>query len=479
MRLLSALDALFLQLETPDTPMHVGSLMLLAKPAGRGRRDPYSAIRAHLASRMHLAPVFWHKLAPMPAGLASPAWLRAEPDLDYHVRRMKLAAPGTHAQLEDAVARLHESQLDRSRPLWQITVIEGLASGEIGYYSKVHHAALDGQGGIAVAQAILDTQATPRAVQAPEREANRLPPSTARLLGSALRHTVARYGAMVKSVPDLAKAVARGGAVALTSSELRKRGIALGPRTRLNAPIGYGRRFATLRIPLDEAKAVARHYEGKLNDAVLAICAGALRRQFRGDREALSKAMIGAVPVSLRAPGDTSAANQVSMMLVALATQLADTGKRMKAIIAASARAKMLAGSVKGAIPTDLPSLGIPWLMAAVTPLYRKAVASERAPVLANLAISNVPGPQVPLFLAGMELTAYYPVSIVTHGLGLNVTIVSYDGSLDFGIVSAKSALPDARRFARNLGAAHQELVKTMKGPKTVSKKKKSPGRAR
>jgi WS/DGAT/MGAT family acyltransferase len=267
---------------------------------------------------------------------------------------------------------------------------------------------------------------------------------------------------MVKSVPDLARAVARGGAFALSSSELRRRGIALGPRTSLNAPIGYGRRFATAQIPLDEAKAVARHHEGKLNDAVLAICAGALRRQFAGKRVALSKSMIGAVPISLRAPGDSSAANQVSMMLVALATHVADPAKRIRAIVAASARAKMLAGGVKGAIPTDLPSLGLPWLMAAVTPLYRKAVASERVPVLANLAISNVPGPQVPLFLAGMELTAYYPVSIVTHGLGLNVTIVSYAGSLDFGLVSAKSALPDLRRFARHLEAAHRELLRTI-----------------
>lgn len=464
MRLLSALDALFLQLETPDTPMHVGSLMLLAKPARGGKRDAYTAIRAHLEARIHLASVFWHKLAPMPAGIASPAWIRAEPDLDHHVRRLKLPRPGTRSQLEDAVARLHEGLLDRSRPLWQIVVIEGLESGEIGYYSKVHHAALDGQGGIAVAQAILDAERKPRKVAAREKEVPHLAPSTARLLGSALRHTVSRYGAMVKGVPELARAAARGGAVAASSTELRKLGVALGPRTRLNAPIGYGRRFATAQVPLDEAKAIARHYEGKLNDAVLAICAGALRREFAREREALGKPMIGAVPVSLRAPGDTSPANQVSMMRVALGTQIANPARRIRAIIDDSAKAKLLAASMKSAMPVDLPSLGIPWLMAAVTPLYRKVVETSRAPVLANLAISNVPGPQVPLFLAGMELTAYYPVSIVTHGLGLNVTIVSYKGSLDFGIVAAKSAMPDVKRFARHIRSAHEELMKTVKG---------------
>ena len=199
-----------------------------------------------------------------------------------------------------------------------------------------------------------------------------------------------------------------------------------------------------------------------MNDAVLAICAGALRRQFARNRKALAKAMIAAVPVSLRAPGNMTAANDVTMMLVSIATQQPDVRKRMAAIVAASGRAKRLTGSLRGAIPTDLPSLGIPWLMARVTPLYRSAIAAERIPVIANLAISNVPGPQMKLYLAGMEMTAYYPVSIVTHGLGLNVTIVSYNGSMDFGLVAAKSAVPDLRRFARNIEASHRELMKTI-----------------
>jgi len=462
MRHLSALDALFLQLETPDTPTHVGSLMLLDPPRGR-RRDPYAAIRAHLAARIHLAPVFWHKLAFLPGDIASPAWLRAnEVDLDYHVRRVKLPKPGTPAQLDAAVARLHEGLLDRARPLWQVVVIEGLESGQIGYYSKVHHAALDGAGGIAVAQAILDTSARPRAVSRPAKAEKRLPPTAAKLLGSALRHTVSQYGRILKGLPEVVTAVARGAAVALTSGELRKRGLATGPHTPLNNAIGSERAFATVQIPLAEAKAIARHYEAKLNDAVLAICAGALRRQFARNRKALAKAMIAAVPVSLRAPGNMTAANDVTMMLVSIATQQPDVRKRMAAIVAASGRAKRLTGSLRGAIPTDLPSLGIPWLMARVTPLYRSAIAAERIPVIANLAISNVPGPQMKLYLAGMEMTAYYPVSIVTHGLGLNVTIVSYNGSMDFGLVAAKSAVPDLRRFARNIEASHRELMKTI-----------------
>ena len=285
-------------------------------------------------------------------------------------------------------------------------------------------------------------------------------PAAIRLLGAALRNTVAQYGRIVRGVPEVVRAVARAGAVASSSSELRKRGIALGPRTRLNAAIGARRAFATTRIPLAEAKAIARHFDAKLNDVVLATCAGALRRHFKGDKAALAKAMIGAVPVSLRASGDTTQANHVSMMLISLATNVADPARRMATIVAASTRAKTLAGSMKGAIPTDMPSLGIPWLMACLTPLYRKAAAANRIPVVANLTISNVPGPQLPLYLAGAELKAYYPVSIVTHGLGLNITIVSYNGSLDYGLVSAHQSMPNLRRFERHLQASHEELMK-------------------
>lgn len=459
MKHLSALDALFLQLETADTPMHVGSLMLLERP--RGRRTPYRAIREHVASRMHLAPVFSRRLAAMPGDLANPVWVREpEVDLDYHLQQARLPRPGTQAQLEAAVAKLHERMLDRSRPLWQFTVIDGLKNGQVGFYAKIHHSALDGQGGIAVAQALLDSGPVPRVLPAGEPAAGqRINPSAARMLGAAIRNTVAQYGRILKAVPEVVMATGRAGAVALTSTELRKRGMALGPRTRLNAAIGPARDFASLRIPLAEAKEVARHFDAKLNDAVLAICAGALRRLFARDRAALAKAMIAAVPVSLRAPGDTSQANYVSMMLVGLATDVADPVGRMHAIRAASTRAKTLSGSLKGAIPTDLPSLGIPWLMAGITPLFRKAAASDRIPVVANVLVSNVPGPQMPLYLAGGELRAYFPVSIVTHGLALNITIVSYNGSLDFGLVAAKKAMPQLRRFAAHLEAAHAELL--------------------
>ncbi len=495
---LSALDALFLQLETPEVPMHVGSVSLLQKPKGH-RGSFYPQVRRHIESRLHLAPLFSRRLAFMPFDLANPIWLgSSDVDLDYHIRQLKLPKPGSHAQLEAAVARLHEGMMDRDRPLWEFVVIEGLADGNVAFYSRIHHAALDGQGGVALAQAILDTSATPREVEgAGEKAKPRLPPTTARMLSAAFRNTVAQYSKIVKAVPDALKMAGAAGAGLMSSSEAKRAGapseqgtglghltdfkpgdslqkvaksllkkipggIALGPRTGLNMAISGERAFVGVELPLEETKAIARHFDAKLNDIVLAVCAGALRRYFATEKSALAKAMIGGVPASLRVPGDTSQSNQVTMMLISMATNIADVRKRLADIVAASTRAKMMTGSMKSLIPMDLPSLGIPWLMSVITPLYRTAVASNKIPVVANLVVSNVPGPQMPLYLAGGELKTYYPVSIVTHGLALNITIQSYAGKLYYGLIACRQTIPDLDRFGRDLKAAHEELLAIM-----------------
>ena len=484
--------------------MHVGSLILFEKPA-RHRGSFYPTIRRHLESRLHLAPLFTRKLAFMPFDLANPIWVHDDNlDLDWHIRSMTLPKPGSMAQLEAAVAKLHEGMLDRDRPLWQFTVIEGLASGEVAFTSRIHHAGLDGQGGVALAQAVLDIEARPvaRTTGTKDRDVkSAMPPSAAKMLSAAFRNSVAQYGKILSAVPGAVKSIGHLAGSAWSSSQAKKagapteqlagianlaelaggvaklkagdtplqaakkllpKGIKLGPRTALNVAIGGKRAFATARIPLAEAKLIAKHFEVKLNDVVLATVAGALRRYYAGDKATLAKAMIAAVPASLRAPGDTTANNQVTMMLVNLATHIADATRRMAAIRDASTAAKMLTGSMKGAMTTvtsDLPTLGIPWLMSVITPLYKTAVASNRIPVVANVVISNVPGPPMPLYMAGAKMTAYFPVSIVTHGLALNITIHSYAGSLDYGFIAAKNEVPKLGAFVKHVEAAHQELL--------------------
>ena len=516
---LSALDALFLYLETPETPMHVGSLILMQKPAGH-KASFYKNIRRHVASRMHLAPLFSRKLAFMPFDLANPIWVEGdEVDLDWHIRSMMLPKPGTRTQLEAAVAKLHEGMLDRDRPLWQFSVIEGLDSGEVAFYAKIHHAGLDGQGGVALAQAVLDLEPKPRAgvdgMARPKHEKKESPsltPSAARMISAAFRTSVAQYGKILKAVPGALKTVGNFGVSALSSSQARKlgapseqlagvanmadmaasvatlratdtplqaakkllpKGIKLGPRTPLNVAIGGKRAFSTARLPLAEAKTIAKHFDVKLNEVVLATCAGALRRYFAKDKAALSKAMISAVPASLRAAGDTSQNNQVTMMLINLATNIADPVKRMDAIRASSQSAKMMTGAMKGMMSTatsELPTLGIPWLMSIITPLYKTAVASNRIPVVANVVISNVPGPPMPLYMAGATMKSYYPVSIVTHGLALNITIHSYAGMLDYGFIAAKDQVPRLGTLAGLLQDAHEELLR-LATPMTAVKK--------
>lgn len=517
MQHLSALDALFLYLETPDTPMHVGSMVLFEKPKGH-RGSFYPQIRRHIESRMHLAPLFTRKLAFMPFDLANPIWVEDDDiDLDWHIRSMTLPAPGTQAQLEKAVATLHEGMLDRDRPLWQFTVIEGLQSGEVAFTSRVHHAGLDGQGGVALAQAILDVEPKP-APRKVEKSAAKpsLPPSAANMLSAAFRNSVAQYGKIIKAGASAVKTIGAAGAkgvAALSSSEARKagapteqlagmanlanmaefagnvtklkstdtplqaakkllpRGMKLGPRTPLNVAITKKRAFATTRVPLEEAKALAKHFDVKLNDIVLATVAGAVRVCYAREKTILAKPFVGAVPASLRAPGDTTQNNQVTMMLINLATNIADPAKRIAAIREASTAAKMLTSNMKGAMTTvtsDLPTLGIPWLMSIITPLYKTAVSTNRIPVVANLVISNVPGPPVPLYMAGAKMKSYFPVSIVTHGMALNITIHSYAGSLDYGLIAAKDQVPDLKQFVKGLESAHRELMAVARAAQPV-----------
>lgn len=490
---LSALDAIFLQLETPDVPTHVASLVLYEKPAGV-RGSVFPRIRKHIVSRLHLAPLFTRRLAFMPLDLVNPIWVDAEHfDPDNHLIHIVLPKPGTMEQLQERVAELHERLLDRDKPLWEFYVIEGLWNGQFAIYSKIHHAALDGQGGVALAQAVLDTDPVPRKVRPAEKHEPQLPPSTAKMLSAAFRHTIAQYGKIVRAVPDAVR-LAGAGVSALTSSQAKAAGapseqgtgvagetlfkpgdspekvaksllkkipggISLGPRTSLNVAISGKRSFIGIRLPLDETKVIARFFDTKLNDAVMAVVAGALRRYFANNKAVLAKAMIAGVPASLRAPGDTSQGNQVTMMLVNLATNVADPVKRTRAIIKASTKAKMLTGGMKSLIPSDMPSLGIPWLMSAITPLYKTAVSTNRIPVIANVVISNVPGPQVPLYMAGAKMTTYFPVSIVTHGLALNITIQSYNGSLDYGLIACRETVPDLDRFAQAMRDAHLELL--------------------
>jgi WS/DGAT/MGAT family acyltransferase len=458
-RPLSGLDSVFLHLETPATPMHVGALHLLERPRRGG--DFLLRVRRHVARRLHLSPVFTRQLALMPLDFANPVWVRAdEVDLERHIVRVTLPAPGTLAQLEAAVARLHAQPLDRSRPLWRFHVIEGLADGGLAFYTKIHHATLDGASGVALAHALLDLAPAPRAVE-PARRRRRDQPGLVSLVGTALKASGAQTVNLVRSLPALAKVAAR----LLSGSTGFSRNLAFGPRTAFNRVIDPGRSFATASLQLADVKRLAAAHEATLNDVVLALVSGALRHYLKTRGGVPSKSLVVAMPVSLREAGNTEATTLATMTLASLATSVADPRDRLRAIQASTRAAKEVTRQLKGVIPTDFPSLGLPWLLSAAASLYGRTSLADRIPPLANLVVSNVPGPELPLYLAGARLKTYWPVSIVEHGLGLNITLQSYAGSLDFGILAARVGVPDARPIARGLHDALRELQEATAAP--------------
>jgi WS/DGAT/MGAT family acyltransferase len=462
---LSVVDGAFLHLESPEMPMHVGSLALFAPPPG-GPEAWFDAVKAHVTSRLHLAPVFTRKLALMPFDLANPVWIPDDDiDLDYHVRYLMLPKPGTLRQMEALAARLHSSLLDRSRPLWEFYVIEGLADGRVGFYSKVHHSAVDGQAAVAMANSIFDLTPEPRRVRPPRaRRGHSYQLGVAELLSAALGNQAQQLLQFVRLLPPLAGAALAAGRQALAerragTARAKAKGpmLKLAPPTPFNHPITNQRAFAGLALPLGEVKAIGKGLGASVNDMVMWLCSTALRDYLAEGRELPDKSLVAGVPISLRAEGDTSANNQVSGTVIDLATQQADPRQRLAEIMAGTRAMKAQMGSFGDLIPKDFPSLGSPWLLSGLASLYGRSRLASRLRV-ANVTISNVPGPQVPLYLAGAQMDGLYPLSIVVHGVALNITVQSYKGQLCFGLIACRRAVPDVQELARQMWRAMTAL---------------------
>lgn len=459
MKSLSGVDGGFLHLETKETPMHVASVHLFDLPPGY-RGDFHADVRRLMRRRLSIAPVLTRKLAPMPLQFANPVWVEEDAlEWDYHVQHITLPAPGTQAQLEDLAGRLHAELLDRSRPLWRMAVIDGLQSGQVAYYFQVHHAVLDGQAGVRLSQALFDLTPTPRAV--PRGAAHPAEhPGLVELAAAALKHDAGQYIKLLRHLPEVLKTLAGlVGAPSAAPGAGAGQNFSLGPRTPLNGPITGERGFAGLSLPLDTLKHLAHAHEAKLNDIVLALCGGALRRYLARHGGLPRKPLIATMPISLRDAGNADFTTQATLSLVNLHTDIADPVKRLRAIRDASGAMKALAQRARGVIPTDFPSIGTPWLLQALAALYGRSGITRAMPPIANVVISNVPGPQVPLYAAGARMTDYWPLSIVEHGVGLNITVMSYAGTMGFGFTTARCAVPDARALSAALQAALDELV--------------------
>ncbi len=480
MKSLSGLDATFLYLETPETPMHVGSLNLYELPKGY-KGSFHKAVQKHIASRMHLAPIFSRRLAFMPFDLGHPIWVEAdEVDIDFHIRKVPGAAL-TVKQTEAMAAKLHGQLIDREHPLWEFYVFDnikpdpgmGVEGKLVGFYSKIHHAALDGKGGMVLANAMLDLTAIPREV-APADPARKKRTAgdlkIGEMIGAVFSNSLAQYAKLAKSLPAAASSL--GGAVARQSVSGGEKGLTslrpkspinLAPKTVFNVGITRNRVFATASIPFGPSRAMAKAVGGSFNDIVLWICSTALRNYLKKHATLPAKPLVAAMPVSLREESNKELNNQASITVVDLGTHLAHPMKRMNAILASTAKVKDALVNLKSVLPTDYPSLMAPWLVGgaakALFKTYGKGSVAERLPTIANVAISNVPGPQVPLYLAGARMLTFHPLSIVMHGLALNITIQTYAGSVDFGVIADKKAVPYVQDLADMLEAAYEEAA--------------------
>lgn len=483
MRQLSPLDAMFLNIESASTVGHVGGLAIFDPsdlPSGRMSVDD---VRSLIEERLHLLPPFRWRLVQVPLGLDYPYWIEApEFDLEFHVREIALPPPGNAAQLADQVGMITARPLDRSRPLWELYVIDGLDSGNVAWLSKIHHAAVDGMSGAEILGTLMDTSpesadtAVPTRDWTPERPPRQLELLQRSLLGMAaqpvraLRSTPRMLpnlaelpGASnvpgVDTVAELARRAARLAGIRPKEGSVIERPRMSAPRISLNGAISPHRRFAFTSLPLDDVKVVKGALGATVNDVVMAICASALRRWLIDHDELPEDPLLTAVPVSVRTPEQVGTyGNRVSVMIAPLPTQLPDPLRRLEAVHEAMRSAKERHQALPASLLQDYTQFIPSALAARASRAALRLAASQRVVPIYNVLISNVPGPQHPLYSAGAMLVANYPVSAVSDGAGLNITVLSYCGHLDFGLIACRELVPDLWNVVDYLGEALEEL---------------------
>jgi diacylglycerol O-acyltransferase / wax synthase len=482
MKQLSGLDATFLYLETPETPMHVGALHLYELPK-EYKGSFRQAVINHIGKRAHLAPILTRVLAFMPFDLGHPAWVASSDfDLRFHIREVpakKAGAAFSVKEVQAIAAKLHSQLIDRNHPLWEFHVFENIKPPPgmkiegrlVGFHSKIHHAALDGKGGTVLANAMLDLTPVPREVPPPDPSKTRKTASDLKIgemIGAVFSNSLAQYAKLAKALPQAATQIGSVGARMAGSTAKRVAGqesdgiqLQLAPKTMFNTGITQGRVFATATLPFAPCRTMGKAIGASFNDVVLWICSTALRNFLKSHDSLPRKPLIAAMPVSLREADNKEFTNQASMSLVDLATHINHPLKRMQAIMASTAKVKDSIGKLKGVLPTDYPSLLAPWLVgrAARAAMQGYGGFASRLPALANVVISNVPGPQVPLYLAGAKMLTFHPLSIIIHGIALNITIQTYAGHVDFGLIADKKAVPQVQDLADALSAAYDEAM--------------------
>ncbi len=457
-RRLSGINAAFLYGETPAWHMHVSAVSILDPEAGAG--FSMERLKRQLAERIPEVPQFRMKLREVPLGLHRPL-LVPNPhfNLDFHIRHIGAPAPGGREQLGNLVGELVSWKLDRTRPLWEMWVIDGLAGGRKALLAKIHHAIIDGVSGSELATVLLDLEPEPPPRPVVVEDDDESIPSDLELVLSGLAHTVstpyrvARFA--TQSVRQLSKFLP------FVQNESTTPPVPFqAPRTPLNTVISPHRRFAYASVPLADTKAVKSAFGVKLNDVVLALCAGTLRRYLAGIDALPEHPLIAQVPVSTRSDDDKQdIGTKVAAMFASLATDVADPVERLQAIHASTQGAKEMQKALSAEKIMGLGDTATPGLISLAARTYTAAGLDRATPPVMNLIISNVPGPTFPLYSAGAEVEALYPMGPLLFGTGLNITVLSYRDRVDFGFLVCRDVVDDPWPLADGIPAALDELM--------------------
>ena len=471
MQQLTGLDASFLAFETANSTGHVGGVSVL-DPGEAPQPLTLARLTEVLGDRLQLVPVLRRKLLNVPLGLDQPYWIDdADFDIEYHVRELAVPSPGSDAQLCEQVARLHARPLDRSRPLWEIYLITGLARDRAAVYTKIHHSAIDGASGTELLTVLFDLDPGGRQLPAaqpfrPERRPS--PAAMAALAATRLAwrpvQTVRVANELMRVLPTLAPAVSTlvGGLLGLGRGDGAVIPTMPGraPATPFNKPITPHRRFAFRSVDLASVKMVKNAFGVSVNDVVMAMCAGALRRWLADHDTLPATPLVAMVPVSIRDPASKGAlGNKVSAMLATLPTHVIDPDQRLQIVHAATKIAKAQQAAIPQGLVDQISDFAPPALTARAARVVFATGLLHRLPPF-NICISNVPGPNVPVYLCGAKLLAHYPVSVITDGQGLNITLVGYLGQLHFGLVSCRELVPDIDTLAGYLVEELELLLK-------------------
>ena len=465
MHQLSGLDASFLYMETSNSPMHIGALAIYDPSTAPGGAVGFKQILANTLQRAHKISALNNVLVEVPMRLDHPYWRSNGPfDAEFHIRHIALPKPGDWRQLTIQVARLHARPLDRSRPLWEFYIIEGLDNVE-GYppgcfamVSKMHHAAIDGASGVEIASVIHDLSADYTIEAQHEPVVNDRQPSQMELIWRSQINTIktpARVFEVAKNtVPGFAKMVA-----GLARGKLKR--VTDIPRTRFNTNVSPHRAFDAIEVSLDDIKRIKNAVAGvTVNDVALSICGGALRKYLQSKNELPQRSLVAMAPVNIRTKDkEGTAGNQVSQMTVRVGSDVADPMERLAAVHAGTFSAKELTNAVGAKSMTDYAQFIPSTLTASAAKLYSRLGLANRIKPAYNCVITNVPGPQIPLYFTGAQMKSSFALGPPIDGMGLFHGLGSYCGKFNICVSACREMMPDPAFYAQCLQESFDEML--------------------